>query len=387
MSAWLSGAGLTAFGRQPGRTALDWQAAAAGLALDDAGLAPADIDAVICGYATTAGHLMPAGRLAERMGIRPDIAFGVSVGGATGLAMVAAADRLVRSGDAQAVLVAAGEDRASGQSGDTSTRTLAQVGEIDYEVPLGATIPAYYALLASHYLARHGLGPEALAPLSVQMRRHAGRTPGAHLSSPITVQDVLTSRPIADPLRLLDCCPVSDGGAAFVITADPATRSRVDRAKSLRIAGVGEAHRHQHLGEADLDDLGAGRAAQAALWRAGRTLADIDVAGIYDSFTITLAMLLEEIGLSQPGRAGDDAAAGVFACDGRLPLNTHGGLLSYGHCGVAGGMAHLAEVATQLRGAPGRRAVARPARTGLVHADGGVMSAHVSIVLETGTRP
>jgi acetyl-CoA C-acetyltransferase len=387
MSSWLSGVGLTAFGRQPGRTAVDWQAAAAGLALNDAGLAPAGIDAVICGYATTAGHLMPADRLAERMGIRPDIAFGVSVGGATGLAMVAAADRLVRSGDARAVLVVAGEDRASGQSGDTSKRTLAQVGEADYEVPLGATIPAYYALLASHYLARHGLGADALAPLSVQMRRHAGKTPGAHLSSPITVQDVLDSRPIADPLRLLDCCPVSDGGAAFVITADPAARPRADRPRGLRISGVGEAHRHQHLSEADLDDLGAGRAAQAALRRAGRTLADIDVAGIYDSFTITLAMLLEEMGLSQPGRAGDDAAAGFFDRDGRLPLNTHGGLLSYGHCGVAGGMAHLAEVAMQLRGAPGDRAIVRPARAGLVHADGGVMSAHVSIVLEAETRP
>jgi acetyl-CoA acetyltransferase len=155
----------------------------------------------------------------------------------------------------------------------------------------------------------------------------------------------------------------------------------------VRISGVGEAHRHQHLSEADLDDLGAGRAAQAALRRAGRTLADIDVAGIYDSFTITLAMLLEEIGLSQPGRAGADAAAGVFDRDGRLPLNTHGGLLSYGHCGVAGGLAHLAEVATQLRGAPGDRAIAHPAHVGLAHADGGVMSAHVSIVLEAETRP
>ena len=201
------------------------------------------------------------------------------------------------------------------------------------------------------------------------------------------MQDVLDSRPIADPLRLLDCCPVSDGGAAFVVTADPPARPRADRPPGLRISGVGEAHRHQHLSEADLDDLGAGRAAQTALRRASRTLADIDVAGIYDSFTITLAMLLEEIGLSQPGRAGDDAAAGVFDRDGRLPLNTHGGLLSYGHCGVARRMAHLAEVATQLRGAPGDHAIAHPARAGLVHADGGVMSAHVSIVLEAETRP
>ncbi|GAA4910418.1 acetyl-CoA acetyltransferase [Actinomycetospora succinea] len=371
--AHVAGVAVTPFGRQPGRTALDWQATAAVAALADAGLVAPEIDAVICGYATTAGHLMPADLLAERLGARPAIAHGTSAGGATGLVILAQAARLVRAGDARAVLVVGGEDRASGQSGETSTRTLAQVGHAELEVPLGGTVPAYYALLASAHLAARGLSPADLAPLAVQMRAHAATTPGAHLAKPITVDDVLASRPIAEPLRLLDCCPVSDGGAAVVVTAAPA---------AVAVTGVGEAHRHQHLTEADLADLGALRSADTAFGQAGRSVGDVDVAGVYDSFTVTLAMLLEEIGFCAPGTAGTDAAAGRFARDGALPLNTHGGLLSYGHCGVGGGMAHLVEVVTQLRGAAGARQVPGAPRVGFVHGDGGVMSAHASAVLE-----
>ncbi|MQA14287.1 MAG: thiolase family protein [Pseudonocardiaceae bacterium] len=373
---WLAGVGLTPFGRQPGRSVLDWQAVAAHDALDDAGVAPRQVDAVLAGYATTTGHLMPADLLAEHLGARPDIAYGMSVGGATGLAMVAAAARLIEAGDAEVVLVAAGEDRASGQSTDTSTRTLAQVGHREHEVPVGATVPAYYALLASRYLAEHGLEPADLAPFAVQMRAHAAAVDGAHFRSPITVADVGSSARIAEPLRLLDCCPVSDGGAAFVVTAGP------PRDVGVRIAGVGEAHRHQHVSEADFDDFGARRCAGQALDRAGRGVSDIDIAGVYDSFTITVALLLEEIGFSAPGRSGADVAAGRFDRAGALPLNTHGGLLSYGHCGVAGGMAHLVEVVTQLRRAAGGRQVAGRPRTGFVHADGGVLSSHVSVVVE-----
>lgn len=378
MTAWISGSGLTPFGRQPGRDALGWQSTAALLALDDAGLRPQDVDAVFAGYATTLGHLMPADLLAAQLGIRPAVAGGLSAGGATGLAMVAAAVRLVEAGAAGTVLVAAGEDRASGQSGETSTRTLAQVGHRDYEVPTGCTVPGYYALLASAHLHRHGLDRTALAPLAVQMRAHAARHPGAHHRTPVTAADVLGSRPVADPLHLLDCCPVSDGGAAFVVT------SRHAPERSVRVLGIGEAHRHQHVSEADPASFGAREAAGRALAQADREVGDVDVAGVYDSFTITLALLLEEIGFSAPGRSGADAADGRFDLTGPLPLNTHGGLLSYGHCGVAGGMAHLAEVIAHLRGEAGDRALPRPPRTGFVHADGGVLSAHVSLVLEGG---
>lgn len=378
--AWITGTGLTAYGRRPGPDALGWQETAAHLALDDATLTAAEVHGLITGYATTLNHLMPANVLGERLGVRPRVAFGMNAGGATGLAMVAQAAAMVDRGGAAHVLVVAGEDRASGQTTATSTATLAQVGHPRYEVPLGGTVPGYYALLASEYLHRHGLTPAALAPLSVQMRAHAVGRDGAHLRTPITAADVRAARTISDPLTLLDCCPVSDGGAAVVVSARPGP------AGAVRLAGFGQAHRHQHLLAADLTDVGARESAAAALGAAGIGPADVDVAGIYDSFTITLAVLLEQIGFAAPGAAGADAARGAFAADGRLPLNTHGGLLSYGHCGVAGGMAHLVEVCRRLAADRPLGVRDRPPRHGLVHADGGVLSAHVTAILTRVAR-
>ncbi|MCY1528131.1 hypothetical protein D9M68_632260 [compost metagenome] len=150
----------------------------------------------------------------------------------------------------------------------------------------------------------------------------------------------------------------------------------------VRITGAGQAHRHQHLSAMrDVMDTGAARAAGRALAQAGVANADIDYLAIYDSFTITLAMLLEELGFAPRGGAAGRVRRGDFDAAGPLPLNTHGGLLSFGHSGVAGGLAHVAEAWTQLAGLAGSRQVA-PRRRALVHADGGVLSAHVSLVLQ-----
>ncbi len=149
----------------------------------------------------------------------------------------------------------------------------------------------------------------------------------------------------------------------------------------MALQGAGQAHLHQHLSAmVSVLDCGAAAAAQRALAEAGVALAQIDHLGIYDSFTITLAMLLEEIGLAPRGGSAALARAGVFGPQGALPLNLHGGLLSYGHCGVAGGMAHAVEAVLQLGGRAGARQ-GRPGTHALVHADGGVMSSHVSLVL------
>jgi acetyl-CoA acetyltransferase len=364
---------VTPFGRLPGRESLDLQIAAAQEAVDDAGIDTAEIDAVVVGYSTVLNHLMPADLFAEGFGIRPAIAHGFSSGGATGLAMLAHAVRLVEAGQARTVLIAAGENRASGASRADSTKALAQVGHAAYEVPLGATIPAYYGLLASRYLWSFGLPDDALAPLPVQMRAHAVGTAGAQFRDPITVDDVLASRMVASPLHLLECCPMSDGGAAFVVTSTP-------DARSVEVAGVGEAHRHQHLSLLDMTNTGARVAAERAFAGTGLAPADVEVFGIYDSFSVTVAMILEEVGMVPAGKSGAYARAGAFDVDGRFPMNTHGGLLSYGHCGVGGGMAHVAEVVTQLRGERGPAQV-RGASVGYVHADGGVLSSHVAAVL------
>lgn len=371
--AYLLAAATTRFGRHEGRPALDLMAEAANAALAQSGLRRADIDGVLCGYATTFPHLMLATLLSEKLGLEPHYAHGMQMGGATGAAMVMLARELVRAGRCRRVLVVAGENRLTGQAVDASIQTLAQVGEADTEVPNGASVPAYYALLASRYMHHTGTRREDLAEFAALMRRHAASHPHAHLNEAISVDQVLASRPIATPLHLLDCCPISDGAVALVVGADEGP---------VRISGAGQAHRHQHLSALrDILDTGAARALKRAYADAAIGPERVDYLGIYDSFTITLAMLLEELGFAPRGGAAARARRGDFDAAGPLPLNTHGGLLSFGHSGVAGGMAHVAEAWTQLAGRAGPRQVGAP-RCALVHADGGVLSAHVSLVLQ-----
>lgn len=374
--SYISGVGLTPFGKLPGRTTLDLMSAATEAALADAQLERKDVDGLLCGYSTTFPHLMLSTVFVEHFGLRPTYAHSILVGGATGFAMVMLAHHLVESGAARNVLVVAGENRLTGQTRDAAVQTLAQVGHPVYEVPLGATIPAYYALVASRYMHEHGISEGDLAELAVLMRRHALMHPGAQFREAISAQDVLASKPIASPLKLLDCCPVSDGGAAFVVTRDPTSDSRV------RIIGTGQAHTHQHVTAApSLTEFGAKASVERARSAAGVSLDNVRYAAIYDSFTITLTILLEEIGLAPRGKAGQRAREGYFNFDGPLPLNTHGGLLSYGHCGCGGAMAHLVETHHQMTGRAGPRQV-KDASLALLHGDGGVLSSHVSLVLE-----
>jgi acetyl-CoA acetyltransferase len=374
--SFITGVGLTPYGKHPGESTLDLMSEAATVALADAGLERRDIDGLACGYSTTMPHLMLSTVFAEHFGLKPEYAHAIQLGGATGFAMAMLAHHLVESGVVRNILVVAGENRLTGQSRDSAIQTLAQVGHPVYEVPLGATIPAYYGLLASRYMLEHGTTETDLAELAVLMRKHACMHPGAQFREPTTVDAVLGSKSIASPLKLLDCCPVSDGGAAFVVSR---TRSN-DFA--VRIRGTGQAHTHQHISAApSLTHFGAAASVEKARSAAGIRMADVNYAAIYDSFTITLTILLEEIGLAPRGGAGRQAREGHFNHDGILPLNTHGGLLSYGHCGVGGAMAHLVETHLQLTNRAENRQ-AKNASLALLHGDGGVLSSHVSLVME-----
>jgi acetyl-CoA acetyltransferase len=373
--AYIRGVGNTAFGRHEGRTPLDLMAAATERALADSDLKRDEIDGVLCGYATTAPHLMLATLFCERASLTPAYAHSVLVGGATGGAMLMLARELVRCSRCENVLVVAGENRLTGQTRDSAIQTLAQVGDADYEVPYGASVPAYYALLASRYMHETGLTEADLAEFAVLMRANAARHPDAHLKEPVSRADVLASKPIAAPLKLLDCCPISDGAMALVVSG------RASDAARVAIVGAGQAHRHQHLTAiAGTSNYGASDAARRAYDDCGLRPEDIDHLAIYDSFTITLAILIEELGFAPRGGSAAQLREGDFAPDGRLPLNTHGGLLSFGHSGVAGGMAHAVEAFRQLAGRAGERQVGSCTRA-FVHADGGVLSSHVSLIL------
>src|SRR6202035_2189668 len=211
-------------------------------------------------------------------------AHAVQVGGATGLAMTMLAHHLVDAGVVRHMLVVAGENRLTGQSRDASILALAQVGHPDYEVPLGPTIPAYYGLVASRYMHEYGVTQEDLAEFAVLMRTHALSHPGAQFHEAITVADVMASKPVALPVKLLDCCPVSDGGAAFVVSL-----KRVSGV-GVRVVGCAQAHTHQHVTAMPrLIELGAEISIARAKQASGVAMSDVRYAAVYDSFTITLA--------------------------------------------------------------------------------------------------
>lgn len=377
--AIITGAADTAVGRLPGSTCMGLHAEAAALALEDAGLRRGDIDGVLCAYSFTEPHLMLASVFAEYFGLQPNFSAAIQAGGATGCIMVMQAAALVQAGMCRHVLVVAGDNRLSGMTRDGAVAALAEVGHPQFERPFGITVPALYALVAQAYMHEYGVTAEHLAALAVSSRRHASRTPKAQLRDEITIADVCASRFIAEPLRLLDCCLISDGGAALVVSAaDAAADLRKPR---IAVVGTGQKNTHEHLIAApSLTAFGCRDSAAQALGRAGVTAADIDVAEIYDSFTITLLVELESMGFFEKGEAGPAALAGALDLGGAMPCNTHGGLLSYAHSGAAGGLFHVIEAVRQLRQEADGRQVA-DAELAFVHGDGGILSAHCSLVL------
>jgi acetyl-CoA acetyltransferase len=377
--ARISGVGDTRFGEIPGSSVIALQAEAARAAMKDAGITTKQVDGVLCGYSFSESGVMPSAAISEYLGIAPKHSTGLLLGGATACAMVMYAALLVESGRFRHVLVVAGENRLTGMSRGAAVARLAAIGHPQFEVPYGPTIPSFYALIASRYMADYGVTREQLAHIAVTMREHARLHPGAHMKSPITVKDVLESRPISTPLHLLDCCPVSDGAAAVIVSAGDAARDTRDARATM--IGMGQGHTHEHLVQApSLTSFGCAQSAATAFGEAGVSPSDIDVAEIYDSFTITLIVELESMGFFAKGQAGPEIAKGALKLGGALPTNTHGGLLSFGHSGVAGGLTHVVEGVRQLRGSAEARQVPG-AELAFVHGDGGTMSSHCSIVL------
>jgi acetyl-CoA acetyltransferase len=373
--AYVRGVGETRFGRLEGADTLGLMAEAADKALGDAALTRQDIDGVLCGYSYQLPHIMIASLFSEYYGIEPSYCHGVSVGGGTGAIMVMLANRLVDAGQCKNILVLGAENRLNTKS-DHTIKMIASCGHPDFEDPLGLTVPAYFAFLASAYMDRYGVTEADLAAFAVQMRDNASRHPKAHKRTPITIDDVLASRPIADPLKLLDCCLISDGGCAVVVGKEAGSH------KPVRIAGCAQSHPYQHvLAAPSLTDYESSKALEVALAEAGVTRNDLEVAGIYDSYTFTLLAFIEDLGLAPRGGAAEMCRKGYFGRNGRLPVNTHGGLMSFGHSGVAGGLAHINEVYRQMAGKAGDRQIGNP-KVGLVHGEGGIFSSQISLIFK-----
>ncbi len=371
-------------GKMPGVTPMGLHSTLARMALEDAGLTPRDVDAIITLSPRSDPYLIHATALAEFMGIAPPVALTVEGGGAAPAVMTDMARMMIAGGRAKTVLVVSADMPLSIVSRNAYVNTLADAGPVhpDIERPYGPSVPSLFGLCAHAYMHRYNATDEDLAAAALHDRRHAMAHPNAHMRQPMTLESYRATQMIADPLRLLDCTPVSDGGAAVVVTS--AERARDLRQPVVRVLGAGFCAARLHVSAAaSLTDSGAGPSLRDALAQADRSAADIDLALVYDCFTIALLMNIEALGLAPPGGAGAAFRAGEFTATGRLPLNIHGGLLSHGYPGRAAGISNLVEAVVQLRGQAGDRQLPR-VETTLTHGMGGVFATHGTLLLGKG---
>ena len=375
------GAADTEVGKRPGSTPMQLTVEAGLRALADAGLDKSDVDGLITCNTMAEPYMYHAEATAEYLQIFPRFCLGVGAGGGTTFSVVHHAASAIATGMCETVLITMADCLRTGLSREQAMVMQSSSGHPQFERPYGATVPAYYALIARAHMDRYGTTPEQIAEVAVTCRAHAALHPGAQMREPITVEDVMASRMIADPLRLLDCSLVSDGGAAVVLTS--AERARDLPHKPVYLLGAGEGYGHEHISQAhSLTESAAAQSGARALQMAGMRASDMDFAQVYDCFTPVVIVELEDLGFCPKGDGGAFVASGAVRLGGKLPINTHGGLLSHSHPGNPGSMFALTESIVQLRGAAGARQV-HDAQRALVHAQGGIMSSHCTLVLGT----
>ena len=370
----ITGAADTEVGVVPDLSATQLYVKAAKLALADAGLGKHDVDGLITCVSWAEPYLYHAEMIAEYMRIFPRYCITAPAGGGTTLTMLHHAASAIATGMCETILITMADSQVSGLSRDKAIEAMATAGHPQFERPYGPPIPAFYALIAQAHQHAYGTTDEQRAAVAVACRKHASMNPAAQMRKPIAIADVLNSRPISDPLHLLDCSLVSDGGASIVMTA--AERARDFPKRPVYLLGAGEGHSHEHLSQAlSLTTSAAKESGERAYAMADLGPQDIDVAELYDCFTPVVIIELEDLGFCPKGEGGRFVENGRIELGGALPVNTHGGLLSHCHPGHPGSMFAITEAVRQLRGACGVRQVA-DARVALVHGQGGFMSSH-----------
>ena len=373
------GAADTAVGKVPQMGATALCAEAARRALDDAGISKDQVDGLVTCNSMVEPYMYHAEALAEYLQIFPRYCVSANAGGGTTFSGIRQAAAAIATGACTTVLVALADTLRTGLSREQAKKLQSSTGHPQFETPYGATVPAYYALIARAHMDRYGTTPEQLASVAVNGRRHAALNPAAQMREPITVEDVLNSRMIADPLHLLDCSLVSDGGAAIVLTA--ADRAADFRHDPIYILGAGEGHSHEHISQArSLTTSAAADSGREAYEMAGLGPRDMDLVELYDCFTPVVLIELEDLGFCGKGEGGAFVESGATALDGGLPMNTHGGLLSHCHPGNPGALFLRTEAVMQLRRQAGARQVP-DASVALVHGQGGIMSSHATLIL------
>jgi acetyl-CoA acetyltransferase len=351
-------------------------------AMLDAALLPADVDGLLLSPNFLGAPITVASMVADLLGVRPAYCDIVDLGGATAAGMVCRAAAAIERGAARSVLcvLAEGADPRPG------IRPLSWPGlpllqwDRPYG-PMGAT--SGYALAATRHAYEYGTTDEQRAKVAVDQRTNACANPAAlFFGKPLTVDDVLGSPLVCDPLHLLEIVMPCWGATAFVVSRGDVARDAPHAPAVLR--GSGEQVTHSSLVSLpDITRTGIVDSAGRAFASAGVRPADIDLCSLYDCYTITVILTLEDAGFCAKGDGGPFVADHDLTFAGDLPCNTHGGQLSYGQAGLAGGASHVTEAVVQLRGDAGDRQVPG-CRLALVHGNGGILAEHCTLVLERG---
>jgi acetyl-CoA C-acetyltransferase len=361
----------------PEATALGLMSNAAAEAIADAGLETKDIDGFLCGMAfADAGMLYPAS-VAEVMGINPRMLNQVDIGGASPAGMVWRAAAAIQAGMCQAVLCVVGD---LNKFGDQKPPVISVQRE--FEAPYG-NIGANcgYAMIANRHMYEYGTTAQQMAKVAVDQRRSAVKNPLATFNDrELTIDDVLNSRMIVDPLHLFEIVSPCSGGSAVVV-ASPEIARRTKHQPAW-LLGAGEYSNHASITYApSLTDSPVKVAAETAFKMAGVAHKDIDLVCPYDCYTITVIVTLEDAGFCKKGQGGAFVQEHDLSYAGDFPCNTHGGQLSFGQPGLGGGMSHVTEAVRQLMGRGGERQV-KDARLAYVNGNGGIMSEQASLILE-----
>jgi acetyl-CoA acetyltransferase len=365
------GAATFGCGEAPGYTAMELAAEAGRLAVEDAGLKLSDIDGL---FICLPNDFLSGLSLSEYYGIQPRMTNNSRTGGSAFLTHAEWAMLALDAGLIDYALICYGSNQRTGAGKLVSAQAPSA-----FEFPYRPNNPvASYALAASRHMHQFGTTSEQLAAVAVSARQWANRNPEAFRQGPLAIEDVLATRLVADPLHVADCCLVTDGAAAVVMT-------RADRAADLRktavsLLGAASATWHSEIAQlADLTVTAASESGQRAFAQAGLRPADIDVVNLYDAFTINTILFLEDLGFCPKGEGGRFVESGAIAPGGSLPVNTNGGGLSFCHPGMYG-LFTLVESIRQLRGEAGDRQI-KGASMALAHGNGGTLSSQATCIL------
>lgn len=354
----------------PDTAPLDLMAQGTFRALEECGLKLSDIDGVFC--AATQVRMGPMA-LSEYLGIKPKVFDGTQIGGSSFMSHVAHAQAAIEHGLCEAALIAYGSTQRS------VSRAAASPREVNpYETPYRPFMPSSaYAMAASRHMHQYGTTREQLAEVAVAAREWALLNPKAWEKEPLTVEQVLNARMVSYPFTVRDCCLVLDGGGAMILTS--AARAKSLKKKPVYVLGTGEALSHASISNmADLTVSAAAESGPRAFGRAGLKPSDVDMVSLYDAFTITPILFLEDLGFCPKGEGGRFVANGAIAPGGKLPVNTSGGGLSYCHPGMYG-LLVMIEAVRQVRGECDKRQV-KDCEVALAHGNGGVLSSQCTVI-------